>query len=461
MNGSTPGGPNDTTPPPGAPTGKATPMSNGSRVAGFQRAVRQRPAPIIIAAGVSAFALGGAIMYALATPGPATTHVGSNAASSSSGMQTDGSAPTVDHYGHTPDGTIAAQSTPRPLKPAYATSRRELADRRVAAMAPPDQSEAAILASHPAVPSWSSASTPSQASANYGGPKVNEPPRVAVVYDATTGRPTLVQGGASVPSYDVPTIAGSPPVGPPPTSAGTAGAVDAAARRAVDAVDGAHRGGRDATPSTLAAADGSREMVMPDVESTPGVVTIPAGSRIPAVLDGAVDSDLQGPVRAHITSDVCDPRTSDVAIPRGSWLIGNQGGGIINGTRHLGIVWLRLTYPDLSSRLLVATDTLDNEGHTGIAGRPNVSKFVTFRDTLQTSIASSAGQIAASALAPRFGGTQTVVVDPSAFSGVAGSPGGAQQRSQSWTIARNTPFVLYLERDYDRTAPYHGEKCGD
>lgn len=439
---------------------KAKPMGTGTSVSGFTKSLRQRPAPILIAACLTGVGIFGGYMYTLANPGSPITHT----SSAESGMQHPTSTVRTNVYGRTPEGTIAAATPPRPVVPAgfYGSSRRVLVDRRVASFAPANQTEGDIMASHPAPPSsWGAASTSGTSTVGSDGTaRANEPPRVAVVYDASTGRPTLTTGAASTAQYDVPPISG-----PPPPSAAAIAAINAAARRTVALADAPVSRDSQASAHAATAAhdsgptDGSRDMVMPDIESTPGVVTIPAGSRIPAVLDGAVDSDLQGPVRAHITSDVCDPRTSDLAIPRGAWLIGQQGGGITNGTRHLGIVWLRLTYPDLTSRLLVATDTLDNEGHAGIAGHENISRFVTFRDTLAASVASSAGQIAAAGLAPRFGGTSTVVVDPSSISAAAGTNGG-QQRTQSWTIARNTPFEFYLERDFDRNAPYHGEKCG-
>jgi len=299
-------------------------------------------------------------------------------------------------------------------QPSSTYDARTIADQRLTATKPATN-EAAIMDSHP-TPPWAAAvaATPQAV-------------RVAVVYDAhQNDRPTLV--------------------------------ADSADRYAVLAISGAQPSTTNSSAVRIARIDGSADMVMPDVESTPGAVTIPAGSRIAAMLDGSVDSDLQGPVRAHVTADVCDPRTGAVAIPRGSWLLGQQGGGIMNGTRHLGIAWTRLTYPDLSSRLLIGTDTLDREGHSGIAGRPNLSGYQTFRDTLTSSLAGAAGQIASQAASSRIGNGATVVVDAPSAVNVAGSS--AATKLQSWTIERNTTFLLYLERDFDRAAAYRGERCG-
>jgi type IV secretory pathway VirB10-like protein len=322
--------------------------------------------------------------------------------------------PPTQRYGYTgADTTRYAVSHPLVTpQPPPASDARTVADQRLVATTNPAASEAAIMDSHP-TPGWAAAAAVTP-----------EAVRVAVIYDVhQNDRPTLVADAAA--RYAVPPISGAQP----PSNA-----------------------------VRVASIDGSAEMVMPDVESTPGTVTIPAGSRIAAMLDGSIDSDLQGPVRAHVTADVCDPRTGAVAIPRGSWLLGQQGGGVINGTRHLGIAWTRLTYPDLSSRLLIGTDTLDREGHSGIAGRPNVSGYQTFRDTLTSSLAGAAGQIASQAASSRIGNGATVVVDAPSAVNVAGPS--APTRQQSWTVERNTVFLLYLERDFDRAAAYRGEHCG-
>jgi type IV secretory pathway VirB10-like protein len=393
--------------------GPTTPLHVSPRVTsspGQQAVPRQIPFKWIFVAAM--VLIGFAVGSFLLSPSPA---VQSQAQKSTSWNPPSG-LPDRQRYGYN-----GGDTTRYPVSHPIATSQpsapydsRTAADQRLAATKPATN-EAAIMESHP-TPAWAAAvaATP-------------EAVRIAVVYDAHhDDRPTLIADAAD--RYAVPAISGSQP-----------SATKSAAVR-------------------IARMDGSAEMVMPDVESTPGAVTIPAGSRIAAMLDGSVDSDLQGPVRAHVTSDVCDPRTGAVAIPRGSWLLGQQGGGIMNGTRHLGIAWTRLTYPDLSSRLLIGTDTLDREGHSGIAGRPNLSGFQVFRDTLTSSLAGAAGQIASQAASARLGNGATVVVDAPSAVNVTGSS--AATRQQSWTIERNTTFLLYLERDFDRAAAYRGEQCG-
>ena len=371
---------------------------------------KPRPVPLMWIGGASLFVLGIALGTFLLSPTPTMPAQAQNAAAPWSNP-----VPKNVSYASTSEHRVAVAYAPTPKavatvdNDAHTSAEQHLASDSATA----STSEEAIMASH-LTPAWASAATVVP---------TPQPVRVAVVYDARQNdRPTLIADRAQ--AYEVPPI--------------------------------------PSTPSAnvhLARIDGSADMVMPDVESTPGPVTIPAGSRIAGVLDQSVDSDLAGPVRAHVAADVCDPRTGAVAIPRGSWLLGRQGDGVLNGTRHLGILWTRLTYPDLSSRLLIGTDTLDREGHSGIVGRPNLTGWQTFRDTLTSSLADSAGQIASQAASARIGsGSSTVSVDVPSAVNVAGP--NAPNRRQSWTIDRNTQFFLYLERDFDRDAPYRNQYCG-
>lgn len=409
----------------------------GSRMKNFGHFVQQkRLAPLIWIALVMGIGVVGGVMYALSAPSAIVAKT----------QTTNAVAPpeplsTMHMYGRTADGTIPTATTPQPLQQqqVVASDPRTAADTRVANIAPQTgNSESDIMNANLQPPTWAHTQTTTTATA-----PVDHAPRVAVVYDATNGHPTLIAQNPGTTQYDVPPI-----VGPPPAAlAGVAHQVAQSVQHAAQV----------AQQDTASSDDAAKSMVMPDVESTPGVVTIPAGTRIPAVLDQAVDSDLQGPVHAHITSDVCDPRTGALAIARGAWLLGNQGGGITNGSRHLGIVWTQLTNPDLTARLLFSTDTLDNEGHTGLAGRPNYTRYDLFRDTITQNIAQTGGQILTSAVAPRIAGT-SVTLNGTSITTAATQP--LEQHTQSWTLARNTPFLLYLEHDFDRKTPYRNQYCG-
>ncbi|MFY9779567.1 MAG: TrbI/VirB10 family protein [Candidatus Baltobacteraceae bacterium] len=409
-------------PPPGAPGPNPKKLPEVSALTQASAPERKpRPVPFVWILALSGVSLITMLIYWM-TSSSATTYTGSKISDSVT-QAVRSSVPTSQQYAASVDGRYAQAQTPAPPSPhpkAKANSLRSSVT-MIGNLSNGEPTDESIMNSH-VTPPWAGEGSDAQSSP--------APAHVAVVYDASqSGRPYLVAtNGGGAASYAIPPIGGpTPPGAAAPTAA----------------------------PQQAAALDGGDVMVMPDIESTPGAVTIPAGTHIPAVLDDSVDSDLQGPVRAHVLDNICDPRTGAVGIPRGAWLLGEEGGTVISGTRHLGIHWTRLTNPDLSSRLLVNAATLDAEGHSGIAGRPSITSWTIFRDTLVQSIAGAAGQIATVGVSRAVNGAP-VYINGTA---VAAPPPGSE-RVQKFTVDANTPFLLYLNMDFDRAGPYHGRYCG-
>ena len=99
------------------------------------------------------------------------------------------------------------------------------------------------------------------------------------------------------------------------------------------------------------------------------------GTVIPAILQSAIDSDLPGLVRAHVSDNVYDSRTgAHVLIPRGARLIGiygqagNAGAGGA-GARRLFVAWTDLRLPDGTPIDLGGAPALGPDGASGIKGR--------------------------------------------------------------------------------------------
>jgi type IV secretory pathway VirB10-like protein len=347
-----------------------------------------------------------------AMPYDATT-----SATASVAQEVRSSIPSSQQYASSSDGRYALAQTPAPVSRPHTVKADvvQTSVTHVATLNTGSATDESVMASH-VTPPWAA-----------GGGTLPAPAHVAVVYDSSQGgRPYLVATNSSgAAGYAVPPIANNASVTSTPA------------------------------PKQAAVVDGSDVMVMPDIESTPGPVTIPAGTHIPAVLDDGVDSDLLGPVRAHVLDNICDPRTGAVAIPRDAWLLGEEGGTVINGTRHLGIHWTRLTNPDLTSRLLVKSSTLDAEGHSGIAGRPSVTGWTVFRETTVQSLAQAAGEIATVAASKAVNGAPVYINGAAATNPVTGS-----SQHQTFSVDANTPFLLYLNLDFDRAEPYHGRYCG-
>ena len=123
------------------------------------------------------------------------------------------------------------------------------------------------------------------------------------------------------------------------------------------------RAGREASPTGMTAA----AKVLHVLER---------GTVIPAVLQSAIDSDLPGLVRAHVSDNVYDSRTgTHVLIPRGARLIGiygqagNAGAGAAAGSRRLFVAWTDLRLPDGTPIDLGRAPTLGPDGASGVSGR--------------------------------------------------------------------------------------------
>ena len=92
-----------------------------------------------------------------------------------------------------------------------------------------------------------------------------------------------------------------------------------------------------------------------------GPYEVKAGWLIPAVLEGELDSDLPGTVRAHVRENVFDSTTGKyLLIPQGSKLIGEYNSQVGYGQKTLQAVFTRVIFPDGSS--------LDLESDPGVAG---------------------------------------------------------------------------------------------
>ena len=71
------------------------------------------------------------------------------------------------------------------------------------------------------------------------------------------------------------------------------------------------------------------------------------GTKIPAILDQGINSELPGQIYGHVGSDVYDSRThSKVLIPAGSNLVGNYDSAIAYGQTRLLVAWKRVNFPN-------------------------------------------------------------------------------------------------------------------
>ena len=72
-----------------------------------------------------------------------------------------------------------------------------------------------------------------------------------------------------------------------------------------------------------------------------------AGTAIPAVMIGGINSDMPGMVIGQVSTNVYDTATGRyLLIPQGARLIGSYDNMVANGQTRVGVIWNRIIYPD-------------------------------------------------------------------------------------------------------------------
>jgi type IV secretion system protein VirB10 len=93
---------------------------------------------------------------------------------------------------------------------------------------------------------------------------------------------------------------------------------------------------------------------------------IKAGTVIPAVMIGGVDSDLPGVLLAQVSQNVYDTATGRfILIPQGSKLVGVYDSNVTTGQERILVAWTRIIYQDASSLDLGRMPGADEGGYAG------------------------------------------------------------------------------------------------
>jgi len=97
-----------------------------------------------------------------------------------------------------------------------------------------------------------------------------------------------------------------------------------------------------------------------------------AGTVIPAVMIGGVNSDLPGQLLAQVSENIYDTATGRfIVIPQGSKLVGTYDSGITTGQERVLVAWTRIIYPDASSLDLGRMPGADEGGYAGFNDQVN------------------------------------------------------------------------------------------
>lgn len=130
------------------------------------------------------------------------------------------------------------------------------------------------------------------------------------------------------------------------------------------------------------------------VEAAMSPNEVKAGTVIPAVLTGGVNSDLPGQITAQVTRNVFDSATGRrLLIPQGARLVGVYDSSVTTGQSRVLVAWNRLIYPDGSSIDLGAMPGADGAGYGGLSDRVNNHYARTFGSAVFLSLFSAGVQL--------------------------------------------------------------------
>ena len=119
-----------------------------------------------------------------------------------------------------------------------------------------------------------------------------------------------------------------------------------------------------------------------------------AGSVIPSVMLGGINSDLPGQILAQVSQNVYDSATGQyLLVPQGAKLVGNYDHQVVQGQHRVLVVWHRLIYPDASEVNLESMSGADQSGYAGFKDKTNTHFWPTFRNALMLSAITAGAQL--------------------------------------------------------------------
>ena len=121
---------------------------------------------------------------------------------------------------------------------------------------------------------------------------------------------------------------------------------------------------------------------------------IKAGTILPSIMIGGVNSDLPGQLVAAISENVYDSATGKhLLIPQGAKLVGTYEHQVAMGQRRVLIVWNRVLYPDGSSLNLGAMPGADQAGYAGFKDKTNNHLARIYGNAIVLSLITAAAQL--------------------------------------------------------------------
>ena len=109
----------------------------------------------------------------------------------------------------------------------------------------------------------------------------------------------------------------------------------------------------------------------PSASKTPEYTLAPGATKLPCVIETAINSDVEGYFTAKVSTNVYDTATGrHLLVPQGSTILGHdQSSTLLYGNERLPTVSLTLALPDGRSVDLGQAPVTDQQGIAGLTGR--------------------------------------------------------------------------------------------
>lgn len=136
------------------------------------------------------------------------------------------------------------------------------------------------------------------------------------------------------------------------------------------------------------------EVLLQPVKKPLSPFEIKAGSNIPGVLIGGINSDLPGEISAQVRSNVYDSVSGNyVLIPQGAKLQGIYDSNVAYAQQRLLVVWKRILFPNGDSLNLEGMPGTDLSGYAGFGDEVNNHYGKIFGSVILGSVISAGAQL--------------------------------------------------------------------
>lgn len=188
---------------------------------------------------------------------------------------------------------------------------------------------------------------------------------------------------------------------------------------------------------------------------------VQAGSVIPAVMVGGVNSDLPGQLIAQVSQTVYDSVTGRIPlIPQGSKLIGTYDNQVAAGQSRVLVAWNRVIFPNGWSMDLGQMPGADQGGYAGFHDQVNDHFWMMFKNAMLLSLFGAGAQLSQ----PQASGLQNVGAGQTAASavGIQMAELGQMYASRGLSIPPTLQvrpgyrFVVMVTKDMVFPGPWHG-----